>query len=219
MDLAQLKFLLNQYKLTPNKVRGQNFLVSDQVLNKIIDTAKLEEDELVLEVGPGLGALTQELVKKVDQVVSFEVDKNFAKLLRKLENINKNLQIEWQDILSLTDQQWQNTLFKYQTEEYKVVANIPYYLTSKLINKFVSAKRKPQSMTLLIQNEVAERIVTKNNKHSLLSLAVAFYARAQLIDFVAKDNFYPIPKVNSAILYIDQIKDWPYQVDESRPWQ
>jgi len=219
MDLAQLKFLLAQYKLTPNKVRGQNFLVSDQVLSQIINTAKLENDDLVLEVGPGLGALTQELVKKVDQVVSFEVDKNFAKLLGKLENVNKNLQIEWQDILSLTDQQWQNILFKYEVKEYKVVANIPYYLTSKLINKFVSTKLKPQSMTLLIQNEVAERIITKNNKHSLLSLAVAFYAQASLVDFVSKDNFYPIPKVNSAILYINKIKDWSYPVDERRTWQ
>ena len=219
MDLSQLKFLLNKYKLTPNKVRGQNFLVSDDILDSIIEAAEPDKQDLVLEIGPGLGALTQRLVIKAGQVIAFEIDKNFQVPLNKLAKISDNLQIQWQDILSLTDQQWQKFLFDHQAKNYKVISNIPYYLTGKLIEKFITAKQKPVSMTLLVQKEVAERITLKNQKHSLLSLAVAFYAQSKLIKIITKDNFYPQPEVDSAILQISDIKDWDYKADEQQVWQ
>ena len=107
---------------------------------------------------------------------------------------------------------------KYKTKDYKIVANIPYYLTGKFIQKFVLANKKPLSMTIMVQKEVAQRVVD-NKKQSLLSLAVAFYAKSKLIRIVNKDNFYPQPKVDSAILYIYDIKAWNYNVDEKRTWQ
>lgn len=229
MQLEELQFLLKKYNLTPNKLRGQNFLISDEVLQTILKASKVNEKDLVLEIGPGLGALTQELVKVSGQVISFEIDKNFQPLLNKLEKVNNNLQIQWQDILSLTDQQWQNILLESQNihqrrtslglEKYKVIANIPYYLTGKLIPKFINAKFLPQSMTLMIQKEVAERIIQKNNKHSLLSLAVAFYGQSKIAAEVTRENFYPQPKVDSAIIYINKIKHWDYPVSEKKVWQ
>ncbi|PLX26373.1 16S rRNA (adenine(1518)-N(6)/adenine(1519)-N(6))-dimethyltransferase, partial [Candidatus Parcubacteria bacterium] len=137
MDKDQLHFLLKKYNLSPNKIRGQNFLVSDSILEQIVAAAKIKEDDLILEVGPGLGALTQELVKYGDRVVAFEIDKNFAKVLNKIKGVSNNLEIIWQDILSLSDDDWAKILFKHKKEKYKIVANIPYYLTSKFIQKFI----------------------------------------------------------------------------------
>ncbi|RJQ34753.1 ribosomal RNA small subunit methyltransferase A [Candidatus Parcubacteria bacterium] len=219
MTKKELDILLKKYNLTPNKIRGQNFLISDQVLTDIIGGADLSKDDLVLEVGPGLGALTVELIKTAGQVVAFEVDKNFARPLNKLKDVATNLEIIWQDILSLSDDFWQEVLFKYKKQDYKIVANIPYYLTNKFIQKFIMAANKPESMTLMVQKEVAERIVAKDAKQSLLSLSVAFYGQAKFLRLVTKDNFYPAPEVDSAIIHIFGIKAWPYEPSEKKTWQ
>lgn len=219
MNLEELKFLLHKYHLTPNKVRGQNFLISDEVLADILQAADLKPGDLVLEVGPGLGALTTQLLARVKQVVAFEVDKNLANLLNSLVKANKNLDLHWQDILSLKERQWQDILVEYKTKKYKIVANIPYYLTGKFINQFLSFSNPPQSMILMVQREVAERVEAKDGKNSLLSLAVAFYGRAQIVRQVSKNNFFPVPKVDSAILKIDQIKAWSYKESELLVWQ
>ncbi len=227
MNLEELKFLLHKYHLTPNKVRGQNFLISDEVLDDIIKAADLKSSDLVLEVGPGLGALTTRLLTKVNKVVAFEVDKNLANLLNNLVKLNKNLDLHWQDILSLKERQWQDILARFaesrraehKIDKYKIVANIPYYLTGKFINQFLSFELPPQSMVLMLQREVAERVEAKDAKNSLLSLAIAFYGRAQIIRLVPKNNFFPVPKVDSAILKIDQIKPWRYAEDEKLVWQ
>ncbi len=219
MHLEELKFLLAKYHLTPNKVRGQNFLISDEVLADILQAADLKNSDLVLEVGPGLGALTTQLLARAKQVVAFEVDKNLENLLNHLVKVNKNLDLHWQDILSLKERQWQDILLEQKAKGYKIVANIPYYLTGKFINQFLSFKNPPQSMTLMVQREVAERVEAKDDKNSLLSLAVAFYGRAQIVRLVPKNNFFPVPKVDSAILKIDQIKPWAYKAEEKLVWQ
>lgn len=126
MNIEELKFLLNKYHLTPNKLRGQNFLIDDSVLEEIIDTADLSPNDLVLEVGPGLGALTAYLVNKTKQVLALELDKNFEQALAKIAKVSPNLEIIWQDILSLQEKQWQGVLSKYGAIDYKIVANIPY---------------------------------------------------------------------------------------------
>ena len=218
MTIEELEFLLKKHHLTPNKIRGQNFLISDEVLEDIVASSGIDKETLVLEVGPGLGALTQRLIANAKQVVALEIDHNFKIVLDKLVKVNKNLEIIWQDILSLTDQKWQAILDRYNFEDYKIVANIPYYLTGKFIQKFVLADKKPLSMTLMLQKEVAQRVVD-NKKQSLLSLAVSFYAKSQLIRIVTKDNFYPQPKVDSAILYIYDIHSWDYEVPEKKTWQ
>lgn len=212
MNLEELQFLLKTYKLTPNKVRGQNFLVSDQVLDDIMIAADIKLDDVIIEVGPGLGALTQRLVSQAEQVIAFEIDKNFENILNKLKKVNKNLEIIWQDILSVTEEQLPK-------QNYKIVANIPYYLTGKFMQKFLTVKNLPQAMILMVQQEVADRILVKDAKQSLLSLSVAFYAKAEIIKNIDKNNFYPIPKVDSAVIKIDNIHNWQYQVEEKKVWQ
>ena len=217
MTIEELKFLLKNHGLTPNKLRGQNFLISDEVLEDIVNVSEISKKDLVLEVGAGLGALTQKLAEQAKQVIALEIDQNFEKVLDKLAGVNDNVAIIWQDILSLTEEQWQKILQQYKFVDYKVVANIPYYLTGKFIRKFMTVGQKPLAMTLMVQKEVALRAVD-NKKNSLLSLAVAFYAQSKVICLVGKENFYPQPQVDSAILYIYDIKGWSHQVDERKTW-
>ncbi len=161
MTKVELKKLLNKYNLSPNKIRGQNFLISDNTLNIIIKKANIQVDELILEIGPGLGSLTKKLIKNSKKVIAIEVDKNFKNYLNFLKKDFDNLEIIWQDILSLTNKQFKKILIKSNLDNYKIVANIPYYLTSKLINKFLSFKKQPLNMILMVQKEVADRMVAK----------------------------------------------------------
>jgi len=220
MNSSELHYLLKKYNLTPNKLRGQNFLISEKVLSKIVETADLQKSDLVMEVGPGLGALTSRLIERAGQVYSFEVDKNFEIPLRQLQNISDNLHIIWQDILSLTDKQWQGIMQDNGATKYKLVANIPYYLTGKLIQKFLTGVLRPQSMTLLVQKEVAERIIVKDGKQSLLSLSVALYADCKIVTRVPAGSFYPQPKVDSSVVHIFNIAAWKRNdVDEAFVWE
>ncbi|MFA5126875.1 MAG: 16S rRNA (adenine(1518)-N(6)/adenine(1519)-N(6))-dimethyltransferase RsmA [Patescibacteria group bacterium] len=219
MTSAELKFLLNRYKLSPNKLRGQNFLVDDAILDQIIYTAQKREADLILEVGPGMGALTQRLILLGKPVVALEIENNFKPLLDKLAVATGNLEIIWQDIMRLSPRQWQDILARYKVGTYQVVANIPYYLTGKFIQKFMTMHPAPSSLTLLLQKEVAERLVGQDKKNSLLSLAVGFYGQAEIICLVDKKSFYPAPQVDSALVYIYNVKVWSHQVDEKKVWQ
>lgn len=219
MTQEEIKYLLHRYNLTPNKLRGQNFLLDEDILEGIAASAHITRDDLILEIGPGLGALTQKLAKRAGQIVAFELDHNFQEPLNKIININQNIEVIWQDILSLQVRQWQDILAKYNKKTYKVVANIPYYLTGKLIQKFMLFQPTPQSLTLLVQKEVAERIVAQDKKMSLLSLAVQLYGQAKILQVVEKENFYPAPKVDSALVQIFDTKKWSHQSNEKKTWQ
>jgi len=189
-----IKSTLSKYQIHPNKVMGQNFLIDENVLDKIIEAAEIKKDDTILEVGPGLGILTIELAKKAKQVIAIEKDKELTRILNnelRIMNI-KNVEIINEDILK--------TKYKMQDTKYKIVANIPYYLTSPLIRKFLEIKNKPSLMVLMIQKEVAQRICARPPKMSILSAAVQFYAEPKIISHVSKKSFWPQPKVDSAIL-------------------
>jgi len=194
-----MKNLFKKYHLKPNKRLGQNFLISRKVLRRIIQTAELSKKDAVLEIGPGFGILTQELAKKVKKVIAVEKDKKMVEILKKTLKDYKNVEIIHGDILKI-----QNSKFKIQN--YKVIANIPYYLTSPLIRLFLEAENPPQEMVLLIQKEVAQRICSQPPKMSLLAVSVQFYSQPKIISYVSKKSFWPQPKVDSAIIRIGQIK-------------
>lgn len=219
MTKEEIKYLLQRYDIAPNKLRGQNFLLDEEVLDYIIMKAKVAKEDLVLEVGPGLGALTQKLAAKNAQVVAFEIEDNFRAPLDKIEKLNSNTEIIWQDILTLDAKQWQAILAQKKFTHYKVVANIPYYLTGKFIQKFVSFDPVPDSLTLMVQKEVAERIEAKDDKMSMLSLAVKLYAKVEMLRLVPKKCFWPEPKIDSAVIHIFDIKKWTYPVEEKKTWQ
>ena len=200
--------LFKKYNIKPSKRLGQNFLINENVLGKIIESAELSKNDTILEIGPGLGILTIELAKKVKRVTAIEKDKRFCDILKENLKDYKNVEIINADIL--------NTRYKIQNTKYKIVANIPYYLTSPLIRKFLEAENKPSLMILMVQKEVAQRICAKPPKMSLLSVAVQFYAEPEIITYVSKKSFYPQPKVDSAILRIEPLMSTNLNANERK---
>lgn len=202
MNIKDVKNLCKKYGIYPSKKMGQNFLINEAVLKKIIKTANLSKNDIVLEVGPGIGNLTLELAKKAGKVIAVEKDKRMCEILRKvLEDSNvRNVRVVNKDILKIKNgsmAKWLNSC--------KVVANLPYYITSPVIRKFLEAKKPPKEMILMVQKEVAQRICNRPPDMSILSVSVQFYATPKIISFVSKKSFWPQPKVDSAILQISSI--------------
>ena len=197
--------------LQPKKSLGQNFLRDENVLQKIIQAANLKTDDLVLEIGPGEGALTEELAKKSGQVVAVEIDKNLSDNLQKKFHDKKNIKIINADILKInlsklfSQHASCDTRSTIRVPRYKLVANIPYYITSMIIRFFLENKFPPQEMILMVQKEVAERIVSGPGQMSLLSVSVQYYAQPELLFYVDKKSFYPVPEVDSAVIKVARI--------------
>ena len=207
LNTEETKNLLKRFGARPSKKLGQNFLINNNVLEEIVNTSSLSKDDVVLEVGPGTGILTFALAKKVKTVVAFEKDEKLSLVLKKrTKDLSvKNVKIFNEDILKIDPK-------NFLPKDYKIIANIPYYLTSPLIRKFLEAENQPELMVLMVQKEVAERICAgllaerleqqRKTKRSLLALSVQFYAKPQIISFVSPASFWPEPKVTSAILKI-----------------
>jgi len=197
---TEIKKLLEENGSKPKKGYGQNFLINKGILDKIVTFSEIKKDDVVVEVGPGLGTLTKEISKKAKQVFVIEKDKKIIPLLKKVledEDI-KNVEIINDDVLKTDIEK----LFKERgVKKYKLVANIPYYITSAIIRKFLEEKQKPGEIILMIQKEVAQRIVN-SKKESLLSLSVKFYADPEILFYVSKGSFFPAPKVDSAVIKI-----------------
>ncbi|XOB41261.1 MAG: 16S rRNA (adenine(1518)-N(6)/adenine(1519)-N(6))-dimethyltransferase RsmA [Candidatus Nealsonbacteria bacterium] len=201
MSRKDVKNLLKSYGIRPSKAFGQNFLVNEKAFEKIIETAELSKKDLVLEIGPGIGNLTLKLAKKTKKVIAIEKDKRMCEILKNIiqsQNI-KNIKLINKDILK-TD------LGIYTLKPYKLIANLPYYITSPVIRRFLEMKNPPESMILMIQKEVAQRICAKPNKMSLLAVSVQFYAKPKIISYISKKSFWPEPKVDSAIIKIVPLK-------------
>lgn len=185
------------------KSMGQNFLKSKEALFKMCEASSLNNKDVVIEIGPGKGALTEKLLERVWQVVAIEKDRDLIEILKekfKNEIKNKKLILLNEDILNFDPKK-----FNVKEGEYKIVANIPYNITGLIIRRFLSEVIKPISMTLLVQKEVAERIVARDGKESILSLSVKAYGEPKYIMKVHKRFFSPAPKVDSAIIHIGKI--------------
>lgn len=192
-----IKLLLNKYGTRPSKIMGQNFLIDRLTLNNIIKTAELAQNDTILEIGPGIGTLTKELAQKAEKVIAVEKDKTMVDILKETIQNFHNIEIIKGNALT--------TNYSLPTN-YKIVSNIPYYLTSPLIRKFLEADNKPESMVLMVQREVAQRICSKPPNMSLLAVSVQFYSEPKVISYVSKKCFWPSPKVDSAIIKISNLK-------------
>ena len=181
------------------KSLGQNFLTSQSVVDKIVETANLTPEDVVLEVGPGKGVLTQALLRTVGKVIAVEKDDALIYLLKEKfakEIESGKLVLIRGDILTFD--------FKNLENKFKIVANIPYYITGEFLRKTLSSDIQPTQMVLLVQKEVAERIA-KSKKESILSLSVKVYGEPKYVQTVKAGSFNPAPKVDSAILSIENI--------------
>lgn len=187
------------------KSLGQNFLKSRAVLEQVVQAASVAVGDVVLEIGPGKGALTEEILATGAKVIAVEKDDRLIALLEEkfINSIKKKkLQIINGDILELDLKK-----LKLKNGNFKLVANIPYYITGLILRRFLEEGPRPNTMSLIVQKEVAERIVARDGKESILSVSVKVFGQPKIIRTVAKGFFQPVPKVDSAILAIENISD------------
>ena len=198
--LAQTKGRLRHLGLRARKGLGQHFLIDEKVLGLIISAAQLTHTDIVLEIGPGLGVLTKELARHAGRVVAIELDNKLADILRETLAYLHNVTIINEDVLKIDPK----ILFEGLKAKppYKVVANLPYYITSPVLRHFLETSVKPEVMVVMVQKEVAEQIVAKPGRMSLLSISVQLYGEPTIIGYVPSQSFYPSPEVDSAILRI-----------------
>lgn len=193
---ASIAALLRAHDLHPRKRLGQNFLVDPVALERIVAAADLSAQDTVIEPGAGLGTLTRPLTEHAGCVIAVELDDRLVQALRQELVDLANLQIIHGDILRIP-----NPGVPYQG--YKVVGNLPYYITSAVLRRFLEDESRPQVMVVTVQREVAERIVARSGKMSLLAVSVQFYGQPKIVAHIPPGAFYPSPKVDSAVLRID----------------
>lgn len=192
-----IKSLLHSLGLRPQKGFGQNFLTSDPILEKIVRAADVGPNDIVVEVGPGLGHLTEHLARAAQRVIAVEIDRGFVRLLLDIYATTPNVKIVEQDILEFDAATHVGAL------PYKVVANLPYYLTSAVLRHFLESVTPPTLLVVMLQREVAARIMALEGDLNLLAISVKVFGEPRIALRVPAGAFYPQPTVESAVLKID----------------
>lgn len=200
--MIDIEQICKKYGIKAYKDLGQNFLKNDNVLRQTIEVAHLNAEDVVLEIGPGLGVLTQYLVQEAGQVLAVELDERLIPILQKEFKSEENLHIEHANILDIPNSELLQRFGQDITQGYKVVANIPYNITSPILRKFTEQQPIPSECTFLVQKEVAERVTAKPGKLSILGVATQFYTDAQYCFTVPAHDFLPAPKVDSAVIHL-----------------
>jgi 16S rRNA (adenine1518-N6/adenine1519-N6)-dimethyltransferase len=204
------RHVLQRYGLHPKKGLGQNFLVEEAALRRIVAAADLTRADSVLEVGPGLGALTRHLAAAAGRVVAVELDDRFMPVLREELADVPNVDLVEGDILQLDPAGLVG-------RPYKVVANLPYYITAAVLRHLLEATPRPELMVLTVQLEVAQRLTAQPGEMSLLAISVQYYGRVRQVARIKAGSFYPRPEVDSAVVRIDLHRELPLTgLDERR---
>lgn len=193
---------------TPKKSLGQNFLTSIPARMKIIEAGDIVPTDTILEIGPGKGFLTKGLLASGARIVALEKDRDLLPLLSETfstEIATQQLELIKGDVLEFDPSVYFSTHYPLHATRYKLIANIPYYITGAILSRYLSSVTQPSCMVVLVQKEVAERVCARNNKESLLSLSVKVYGEPKLYYKVSKGSFFPIPTVDSAVLQIKNI--------------
>lgn len=213
--LEETKFIMKKYNIKAKKELGQNFLINKEVIDKIISSSEIDEDDLVIEIGPGLGTLTKYLLEKAKKVICIELDKKMIKILRERFSLYENFELLNQDILKVD----LNNLIKTEKEtnkikNVKVVANLPYYITTPIIMKLLEEKLDLESITVMVQKEVADRLITIPGKKDTgaITYTVYYYAKGEDILEVPKNSFIPEPEVTSKVINLKIRKEEPVKV-------
>lgn len=202
--------LLVRYGLRPDKKFGQNFLMDESVLDDMIAAAGVSAADTVLEVGPGIGNLTGRLLAAGARVLAVEKDERFRPLLAAVKKQYKQFEAVFADVMRFDFVSELQKEAKSDNFSYKVVANIPYYVTGKLLQLVLQARVKPRSVTVLVQKEVAENMAAEPGHMNLLGLSVQLAGRARLVRLVPAHSFYPPPKVQSAVVHVDIYAQSPF---------
>ena len=208
--------VFRQSRFKPRKRLGQHFLIDEAVLQRILSAADLNPGDIVVEIGPGLGILTEGLARQGARVIAVEVDTKLVALLKKRLAGFPEVRIVRADILETAPGQLlrDNAPASDLARSYKVIANLPYYITSPVLSHFLEAEPRPSEMVVMVQKEVGETIAAAPGKMRLLSVKAQFYSKPVIVSYVRAASFYPPPKVDSAILRLDVYSQPPIEVSD-----
>jgi 16S rRNA (adenine1518-N6/adenine1519-N6)-dimethyltransferase len=204
------KSLLDQYGIAPKKSLGQNFLHDPNLLQKIVITAELRPDDTVLEIGPGTGALTVLLAQAARRVIAIEVDERLKPALDRALEPYRNVWVIYQDVLTV------DIPMLVRPDDYVVVANLPYYITSAILRHLLESDHPPRRLVLTVQMEVAERLIAQPPDKSLLSVSVQFFGQPRIVTRLNPAVFWPRPDVDSAVVRIDTYDKPPVDVPDAK---
>ena len=213
--LEDTQFIMKKYKIRANKALGQNFLINQNVVDKIVESSNITKEDLVIEIGPGLGTLTKELLEKAGKVICIELDKKMIKILTDRFSLYENFEVIHGDILQIR----LNKIIKEEKEKNgfqsaKIVANLPYYITTPIIMKLLEDRLDLESITVMIQKEVADRLIAipGEKETGAITYSVYYYATAEGIMEVPNDSFIPEPEVTSKVIKLTLRKEPPVEV-------
>ena len=210
MDIAKpskTKELLNRHDLQLKKSLGQNFLVDNEILDRIVTLANVTEEDTVIEIGPGIGSLTQKLAEKAGKVVSVEVDQRLEDVLEETLNEYDNTEVVFGDALEVNFDDLVDG-------QYKIVANLPYYITTPIVMRLLEEKFNVEQIVFMVQKEVAERMVASpgGKDYGVLSIGIQFHTTAEILFNVPPNVFIPQPKVDSSVVSLDVLEEPPVEV-------
>ncbi len=210
--LEETKFIMKKYHIKPNKSFGQNFLISEEVITAIVDSSDISKEDLVIEIGPGLGTLTKYLSEKAGKVICIELDKKMMSILKDRFSLYQNIELLNEDILKVDLKQ---LIGKEKMKKVKIVANLPYYITTPIIMKLLEDELDLDSITVMIQKEVAERLIAIPGEKDTgaITYAVYYYAEANGVLEVPKESFIPEPEVTSKVIQLKIRKKPPVSVE------
>ena len=202
---ARTKAILDKYRLSAKKSLGQNFIVDTNILEKIVATGSIDKETTVIEVGPGIGALTEQIAKKAKEVIAFEIDDRLLPVLEDTLSPYNNVKIIHQDILKVDMKDFEKEYLK-EAERVVVIANLPYYVTTPIILNFLASSLPIDSMVLMMQKEVANRLsaIPSTKAYGSLSIAVQYKMDAEVAFIVPKTVFTPQPNVESAVIRLSR---------------
>lgn len=204
MVLVETKFLMKKYNIKANKSLGQNFLIDDGVIENIVNGAEVEKDDIVIEIGPGLGSMTKVLLERARKVICIELDPKMIKILHDRFIAYNNIELINEDVLKIDlNKLIENELSKEKNIRHvKIVANLPYYITTPIIMKLIESKLKIESITVMIQKEVADRLIEipSGKNTGAITYTVYYYCDSESIGIVDKSSFIPMPEVTSEII-------------------
>ncbi len=210
------KFMLNKYKLSANKNLGQNFLINDEVVEKIIDSAEVNEEDLVIEIGPGLGNLTEYLLERAGKVIAIELDNRMIEILQDRFSLYNNFELLNQDVLKVDLDELIKNNKSEKIKNAKIVANLPYYITTPIIMKLLEEKLDIESITVMIQKEVADRLIAKpgSKLSGAITYCVYYYATAESVTIVENNSFIPEPAVDSEVIRLLIRNEHPVELED-----
>ena len=207
--------IMKKYKIKADKSLGQNFLIDSEVLEKIVNSSEINEKDLVIEIGPGLGTLTNELLEKAGKVIAVELDKRMIKILKDRFIQYSNFELINDDILKVN---LKDIIRNNQYESVKIVANLPYYITTPIIMKLLEEKLPIKSTTVMVQKEVADRIISipGDKECGAITYSVFYYSTGNKIIDVPKDSFIPAPEVNTCVIKLNIRREPPVKVNDEQ---